>query len=302
MSLPGRPGRLAGASVLWLALAAGPAGAQRIEVDFDSPEGWAMKYFAAVAVPSAFGAPSELSPGGFELGLEYVQVPSLDLEQRRVGFGGVKVEDLNKVPYVLRPVARVGLGWKLALAATWVPPVEWNGAEPNIVSLAIERPVIEGESWRLGLRLYGQVGTVEGDFTCSRQTVAGGEDPALNPFGCEAVSSDQLDLATVGLEASASWPLGADGRWEPFAEVSYNTMDLEFQVDAQYSGFVDRSRRVTDGETLYLVAGLGYRMGERWRLAGELFYAPLDVVRPGSTRSENDELVNARVQLLYGFD
>jgi hypothetical protein len=301
MAHRGRARQVAAAALLWLSALAGPAGAQRTEVDFDSPEGWAMKYFAAVSVPTAFGAPRDVSPGGFELGLEYVQVPSLDVEQRRVGFGGAKVEDLNKVPYVIRPVARVGLGWKLALAATWVPPIEWNGAEPNIVSLAIERPVVEGESWRLGLRLYGQAGTVEGDFTCSRQTVEAGEDPVLNPFGCEAVSSDEFELATIGLEASASWLLGADGRWEPFAAVSYNTMDLEFQVDARYSGFVDRSHRATDGETFYLLAGLGYRLGERWRLAGEVFYAPLDVVRPPSTTSENDELVNARVQLLYSF-
>ena len=271
----------------------------RQTLDFDAPEAWAMKYFASVSIPSTFGSPPPLEAGEIDLGLEYVQIPSLDADQRRVGFGGAKVEDLNKVPYLFRPVARFGLGKKLTLSASYLPPVDRNGAEANIFALALGRPVHEGRNWRAGLRLHTQIGTVEGDFTCSEQTVAGGSDPERNPFGCEQVSRDEYDVRSIGLELSASWQLGEDGRWEPFAALSYNHMDLEFQVNAVFSGLVDHTRLITDGQTVYGVVGIGYHLSDRWRLAADVFYSPLDVVRPPSTSAETDELVNLRALLSY---
>ena len=238
----------------------------REAIDFDRPEAWAMKYFASVSIPSSFGSPEPSTAGEFDVALEYVQIPSLSEDERRVGFGGTKLEDLNKVPSVIRPVARVGLGKKFTLSASYIPPVERNGAEASIFALALGRPIHEGRSWRLGLRLHAQTGTVEGDFTCSEQTVAAGNDPEGNPFACEAVSEEEYDLQSIGLELSAAWELGEEARWEPLVAVSYNRMDLEFQVNARYASLIDRTRLVTDGQTLYALAGIGYR-----RISREVF-------------------------------
>lgn len=294
---------MAAAGLLWGLLPAQAPAQIRVgtttEIDFDRAEAWAMKYFASVSMSSALGSPRPLRAGEIDLSLEYLQVPSLSAEERRVGFVGTKVEDLNKTPYALRPVAYFGLGRKLTLSAGYVPPVEKNGVEPSILTLAIGRPVHEGDGWRLGLRLHGQIGTVEGDFTCSQQTVAAGEDPQRNPFECEAVSEDEYEVRTIGLEVSAAWELGREGRWEPYAALSLNHMDLEFLVDAQYSGLLDRTRLVTDGETWSAALGVGYRFSERWSLAAEVFYTPLDVIRHPSTTSQTDELVQLRAQLTY---
>ena len=124
--------------------------------------------------------------------------------------------------------------------------------------------------------------------------MAADDDPVGNPFACEEISQDEQDVQTVGLELSTSWELGDEARWEPFAALSYNHMDLEFQVNARYSGLIDRTLLVTDGQTLYALAGIGYRISDRWRLAAEVFYSPLDVVRPSSTSTQTDELVNLR--------
>ena len=258
-----------------------------------------MKYFASASMPVGFGVPEPLDAGELDVGLEYSQIPSLTADERRVGFRGTKVEDLNKVPYLFRPAARVGLGSKLALSASWVPPVERNGAKASIFALALARPFHESPKWRLGLRLHSQFGTVEGDFTCSEQTVVAGDDPDRNPFACEAVSEDEYEVRTLGLELSSSWELGTEGRWEPFLALSYNWMELEFGVNALYSGLDDHTRLVTDGQTIYALAGIGYRFGERWRLAGQIFYSPLDVVRPPSTSTQTDELVNVRALVSY---
>lgn len=269
------------------------------EIDFDRPEAWAMKYFASITRPGTFGAPRSLDAGDIDIALEYGQVPSLSEEERRVGFDGIKVEDLNKVPYFARPVVRVGLGKQFSLAASYVPPVENNGAEADIVTLAVARPLVVTERWRLGLSLHGQLGSVEGDFTCSEQTVAAGADPARNPFACEAPSRDEYDIEALGLTLAAAWRFGLDGRWEPYAALSFDRLDLETQVNARYSGLVDRTRLVTDGETWGATGGLGYRLSDAWHLAGEIHYSPLDVVRPPSTSSETDELVHVRAVLRY---
>lgn len=268
-------------------------------IDFDRPEAWAMKYFASVALPTTFGGPEPLAAGDVDLTLEYVQIPSLDEAERRVGFGGFKVEDLNKSPYLLRPVVAVGLGRKLTLEAGYVPPVDRNGAEASLLTLALGRPLVESDRFRFGLRLHAAAGSIEGDFTCSADTAAAGDDPVRNPFGCEAASRDEYDLSTLGLEASAAWALGSEERWEPFVALSYNRMDLEFQVNARYAGLIDRTRLETDGETFYAVAGVGYRLAPAWRLAGEVFYSPLDVVRPPDPSTRTDELVNLRAVLSY---
>lgn len=271
------------------------------DIDFDRPESWAMKYFASATLPGTFGAPEAPQAGEIDVALEYGQLPSLSREERRVGFEGIKVEDLNKAPFFVRPSVRVGLGRKLSLVAGYVPPIEANGVEANLLTLALARPVLEGERWRLGLTLRGQLGTIEGAFTCSEQTVAAGNDPARNPFGCEEVSRDEYDLETVGLEAAAAWQLGASDRWQPYVALSYDRMDLEFQVNARYSGLADRTRLVTDGETWGATAGLAYSLSERWGLAGEIHWRPLDVVRPPSRSTETDDLLHARAALRYDF-
>lgn len=280
---------------------AGEHGGGHGHIGFDQPEAWAMKYFASVSLPSSFDSPPPLEAGDVELAIEYIDVPTLSDDERRVGFDGEKLEDLNKTSYVVRPTARVGLGSKFSLEAGWVPPVDRNGVEANIVSLALGRPLHEGDGWRLGLRLHGLVGNVKGDITCDRDTVAAGEDPERNPFDCEEVSKDEYHMQTLGLELSAAWQLGRSDRWEPFVAISVNRMNLEFQVNAVYEGTEDHGKLDTDGQTVYLVAGLGYDFSNHWRLAGEAFYTPLDVVRPPATSTQNDELLNLRAQLRYSF-
>lgn len=287
--------------------AVSPATAQTVvegtsTIDFDRPESWAMKYFARVTMPGTFGAPEPLAAGELDLALEYGQVPSLSASERRVGFNGTKIEDLNKAPYFVRPVVRLGVGKKVALAASYLPPVEWNGAEANVLTLTLARPLLASERWRLGLRLRGQLGQIDGDFTCSEQTVAAGADPAGNPLGCEEVSSDEYRVESLGLEFAASWSPGEQDRWRPYASLSLDHSDLEFRVDARYSGIVDRTRLVTDGETWAASAGISYRASARWELAGELHYAPLEVARPPAGSSDTEELLNARALLRYHFD
>ena len=200
-------------------------------IDFDRPEAWAQKYFTSVTMLTGFGAPRYIDRWSVGLELEAAWVPHLSGQQRTVGFNGTKEEDLNKTDVFGRLGVTVGLPWRLSLMAAYTPPIELNGVESNLFGLALGRPVLDAGVARFGVRLHGQTGTVKGDFTCSADVAAAGDDPLRNPFGCEAPSGDELRTRYAGLEVGAAFP-GRAGKIEPFLTASSNYVDTEFQVNA----------------------------------------------------------------------
>jgi hypothetical protein len=265
-------------------------------LDFDSPESWAMKYFASVTLPAGMGVPEELGTGGVSLGFEGGLVPQLSEDERRVGFNGTKVEDLNRTHFFGRLRGAIGLSRSTSLEIGYTPPIEVGGARTHLFELAIARPLQLTPRWRLGLRGYGQVGTIDGDITCSAEEAAAGPDPDLNPYLCEAPSNDSAKQRLFGAEVSAEY---GSGRWRPHVSVIISYMDLDFQVDAVYDGLEDRTLQLTDGVTLSLTAGLGVALSERLSLSGELFYSWLSVARPPATLASNEGLLNGRFLVSY---
>ena len=273
------------------------------DLDFDRPESWAMKYFANVTLLTGLGAPRQRQVGELEVGVEALWIPHLSAEERTVGFDGTKTEDLNKVPAYLRPRVTVGLPGDVSLTASWVPPVEVEGVEPNLFALAVERPLWRRNAWGLGARLYGQTGEIEGDFTCTDEDLQAPPGEPGNLFGCEARSSDTYDITYYGFELIGSRRFGGPDREDNASQVHFGAaatfLDLEFQVDALTFGLRDRTLQRTDGWTYSLTAGARWPLGERTHFGGELFYAPLSVERPPARDEENDDLLNARV--MVGF-
>ncbi len=271
------------------------------ELSFDDPESWAMAWVGSVTLLTGFGVPAPLDPGALELGLEAGWVPSLSAEQRRVGFGGTKVEDLNRTPVIGRPRLTVGLPGGFALTGAWIPPVEIDDVETNLFALALARELWAGDRSRGGLRLYGQTGTVEGAITCTPEDAAGAPGSEANPFGCEAPSNDELTLTYWGLELSLAYR--AAGGSEPYLAAAVNRFDNEFQVDAFTFGFHDRTLLLAEGTAWSVAAGLVRPLGDRGRLAGEVFYTPLDVRRLDAEfeprPAETDELLNVRLLLSW---
>ncbi len=177
--------------------------------------------------------------------------------------------------------------------------MELDGATPHLLALSLGRPLVERRSFRLDARLTAQRGTFEGDFTCPEDVVRAGDDPEVNPLNCLEPSDDEMTVRTAGLELSGTWTLAGAPRWSPYASLAGHWFDNEFKVRARYSSIIDRTVLLSDGTTFAAIAGLGYQAGERTRLAAELFYSPLDVVRDLSGGSQNDPLFNARVLLGY---
>lgn len=261
-----------------------------------------MKYFHAIAQMSGYGPPPQgVDPGAISLGFEGGWVPHLSSAEQMVGFNGTAALDLNKTSVFGRLRVDVGLPWKLTGTLGYVPPIELGGAEPNLLSLALGRVVWAGETVRIGLRATYLTGDVEGDFTCPEDVVAAGDDPDANPLGCEEPSSDRLDFDSLGLEGEIGFTPWSAAAPEIFVAATASRMDPRFQVNARYSGFIDRNVQETEGTLLTFTAGLRNGFAERWAWAAEVVYAPLTIRRPPERREENEDLLTARALLTYAW-
>ena len=297
-------GRVAGILSLVL-LASAPVRAQQVVIDetenlaFDRPEAWGMKYYASLGILTSMGAPPRRAPGEVGLGFEGATVPQLSDEERRLGFNGTKLEDVNRTSFFGRLRGSVGLGAGLALDLAWTPPIEFDGAKPNLLAAALSRPFSLSPSWRLGLRGYGQVGKIEADITCSADEVAGGNDIDQNPFLCVEPSQDESRQKVIGLEVVAGYDSG--GRFKPYAGVAVSYMDLEFRVNALYgAGLIeDHGVQLADGTTVAALAGVTFAPSPRFRITGEAFYSWLSITRPPATSSSNEGFFNVRFFVSY---
>ncbi len=110
-----------------------------------------------------------------------------------------------------------------------------------------------------------------------------------------------MRLDAHGVELAAAFGFARAPNLEAHVAVAYLRLDSEFRVDARYDGLIDRSVLAFDGDQWSYAAGLAYRASDRLRLAGELVYAPLDVVRDplGRAPAENDPLVNFRLLVAW---
>lgn len=286
---------------VWL-VAPGAALAQNViggteEVEFDRPESWGMKFFASLSLLTSMGVPERMGAGTIDLGFEGGFVPQLSEEQRRIGFNGTKLENLNRSRFFGRVRGHIGLSESTRLELAYLPPVDIGGIKPNLFAIGVGRPFSIAEHWQLGARGYFQFGTLEGDITCGEDEAAAGDDPDRNPFMCEAPSNDKLGQKVYGAELTAGYI--SDGKFRPYAGLAFNYLDLDFQVDALYAGLIDTTEQFTNGGTISVTAGANYIATDKWRITGEVFYTWLSVVRPPSMTSANDGLLNFRFFVSY---
>jgi hypothetical protein len=278
----------------------GPILSDPVEVlDFDAPESWAMKYFSSASLLTALGPTVARERGAVELALEGIWVPELSEDQRRVGFGGFKVEDISRTELFGRVRAAFGVGAKTSLVVGVVPPLEVEGVEALLVSAAVERPFFERERWSLGWRVFGQTGDVEGDFTCTEQDASFPPGSPGNLFGCHAPSHDEVTLEYLGAGLQAGFR--ASEAWSLYFGGSVQEHDLEFQVDAFTYDLHDRTLQLTEGTTVAATFGAAVELRGRVSLSFEALYTPLDRRRLRSQESPTieDELFHVRGALSY---
>jgi hypothetical protein len=262
----------------------------------DRPEAWAMNYLAATTFLTAFGETPALAPWAWSIATDLGQIPRLSDAQRRVGFDGTKLEDLNKSPVFGRLRLAVGLPADWIAEIAYTPPIEINGTRAhNLVALALGHRLIERANWTVSGRVLGQQGTVRGDVTCPAQ-LANVADPVRNPYGCQAASRDRFGLDYYGGELTAGW---AAGGWFWHGSAGLVRTELDVQVDALTNGFEDRSHLFARGYRRYFALGTRRDVASNWSMAAEVLFVPLQVRRSPDAARESDPLVSLRLQLSY---
>lgn len=268
------------------------------ELDFDSPEGWAMAYMTASALNLGLQFPQISKPGDISFSIEVGSIPRLNKEQQLIGFGGFKDEDLNKSPIFGRASAYLGLIWDLTAELSWTPPIELNGAKPDkLWGLALSKPLMSTESWRVGLRLYAVDGAVNADVTCSEDVAKFPPFSSENLFGCVDASNDSLELDHYGAEMILSFKESTLGI-QPWASIASTRMDPFVEVDALLQGSSQFATVGTKGITTTYTAGFKYSLSENWNINLASSYTPLEAVRPMSAGGQ-DSYWNIRIGLLW---
>ncbi len=266
---------------------------------FDSPEGWAMAHTLSSSLNLGALPPEILAPWQWNVSAEMGSIPHLSREEQRVGFGGYKLEDMNKSPVFGRGRVSVGLPGGVAIEASWTPPVQVDGARPEgIYGLALEKSVFDQKGWQLGVRLFALRGEASGATTCSRSVASSPVGSAENPFGCRAPSHDRLRLDHEGIELMASHRI-PNSRWQPFIAMAKTQANPYVKIKALVFDSLDLSELETSGSLDTLSIGTVYHATPDWRVSAAFSYTPLDVRRPPLRQSRDANFWSVRLGLAW---
>jgi len=264
---------------------------------FDSPEGWAMAHTVSASLNLGAGPASTLSTWDWRLSAELGSIPHLSREEQRVGFGGYKLEDMNKSPVFGRGRLHVGLPAAITAELSWTPPLEINGGKPqHLFGLALERALWRGEDWTLGGRLFAVRGAARGDTTCSRSVARQAPGSAGNLYGCRAPSDDTLRMDHEGIELMLSRRIG-DGRWHPFVALASTHMNPYVEIEALVFDSLDLSELESSGTVHTLSAGTQWQVSPQWQATLALSWTPLDVRRPPQFNRQDQDFWSVRLGL-----
>ena len=258
------------------------------EVSFSSPEGWGMSYMSAASLNLSDSFPASLDLGEVVITGEISTIPKLNREQQKIGFGGLKYEDLNKSPLFGRGKLKIGFYWDSVLELSYTPPLEIKGAKPNnLWGIALAKPIISNDSVNLGIRYYRLSGNAVADVTCSKNTVNQPLYTAGNPSGCISVSKDRIDLGHQGFEILLTRN-HINEKFKPYISLASTKIDSSVKIDAQ----LELSREIafvqTSGTINTLSFGLNYKISDNWQFNLGTSYTPLNVNRPSPAGGDDD--------------
>jgi hypothetical protein len=257
------------------------AAQQRRTLDDHDPQVQLMGFYAASMQFGAIGLPDRA--GRLELGGAVTMIPSVSLADRTVGFGGTKPEDSNLCPVYPRLTAAKGFG-AVSVEAGWTPPVTVCGVTANVVSAALGYRFALGTTWDGQVRLSGLTGHVDASITCSPDAVV---DPLNLTCYLGSPSADRVAPTAVAVDFTSAWQGWRAKRIEPYLSVGVRYERIDFDVNytrtsAQASSVLpltvppldDHERLRSTLSRVQLAAGASWGVTNRFKLGGELYYAP----------------------------
>ena len=271
---------------------------QTEEVDFDSPEGWGMAYMSAASLNLSDGFIEPLEFGKIVISAEISTIPKLNSEQQKIGFGGLKFEDLNKSPVFGRGKLKIGFYWDTVFEFSLTPSVEIKGAKPkDLYGFALSKELFKNGNLNLGVRMFNLSGYAVADVTCSAEVVSQPLYTPGNPSGCIETSKDKIDLGHYGVELIMK-PNVKNEKLKPWFSLTSSKIDPSVRIDAQLELTREIAFVKSKGTLSTFTAGLNYSLSDKWALNIGSSYTPLDVVRP-SPAGGNDNFWNLRIGISF---
>ena len=265
------------------------------EVDLDSPEGWGMAFMTTSAQNLGQMPPRSVDFGDISISAELSSIPRLTEEQQKIGFGGLKDEDLNKSPAFGRLRVNFGLPWNLNAEMSLTPPLEIDGAKPvGLWGAALSRPMINNEKFALGLRLFLLRGGAVASVTCDEDKIEYAPYTPQNISGCVSLSDDKLQMDHEGAELFLSF--NSSSKIHPWISFATSNLDNFVEIDAPLEIGREMVTIYSSGTTQTFSFGFHYDISENWNIGVASSFTPLDAQRPTST-SGDDDFWNFRVGL-----
>lgn len=286
------PSRLLPRMALGMALGTLPLAAATETIEPERPEAWAMTWFDGLQQPGVLDSPHRRPAGTLTIGLDGTYAPHLDTEQRRVGFDGTKVEDLNRTPVIPRLMGSYHLLPALEMEVGWIPPAEVDDIRSNYGHFALHWTLWQEERWAIGVRGWAMAGRTTGSITCTEDEAAHAPFSDGNPFGCLEKSDDEAGSTSGGIDAVVGYR-SPEGTWRFFAGGGWARRDMDFQVDARLVSYHDRTRLETTRSTVSAFAGINWSPDQDHHLGAQVFYLPLEVDRGDGL--EDDDLLTLRL-------
>jgi hypothetical protein len=228
------------AAILIAALLCGTAGelAAQCKVSKNSNEAKLLAFYSMPIAFSPASAPEHAPVWTLRLGAEGGLVPDADSAIRTSGACFTKKSEHTGLASVFgRPRLTLKLPRGFSLEASYLPPIKFGAAEPNLGSAAVSwtkriRMAPTGNATDVMLRAHGTFGQVRGPITCPRDALQQ-TNPDLPCYGTSP-SFDTFKPNMAGVEgvlSTAAW----DGRLAFYAGLGENFLRPRFRV-----GFTDK--------------------------------------------------------------
>jgi hypothetical protein len=266
--------RAVGFVAVFFSVAAGQLAAQ-CRVPKNSNEARLLAFYSMPIAFSPANAPDLSPPWTLRIGAEGGLVPDPDSVIRQSGVCFTKKSEHTGLSSVFgRPRLTLKLPQGFALEASYLPPIKFGDAEPNLGSAALSwtkriRMAPTGNATDVMLRAHGTFGQVRGPITCPEEALQ--QSDASEPcYGTEP-SHDTFKpnmFAIEGVMSTAAW----DGRLAFYGGAGANFLRPRFQVGfTDGTGAVDHTLVVVDLNRLALFAGGSLEVSPRIDLSVQAY-------------------------------
>lgn len=222
-----------------------------------------LNYFALSATLSPLHGPVPHAPGRGAVGVDVGLIPEVACEQR-FALGATKTEDTSVLPVFPRPRITFALGTAGGRVVYgglgWVPPINVADQRSQVVSIEAGVGGWATDTVQVGLRFHAT----------SQKTLY----DAATAFESDAPAATDVFVGhTFGLDVLAARPIG---NFVPYAAVGFTDVSTFFWIGDD--GVISNNLHPYAGPVFS--AGADVLLGDRLRLAGEVYAAPGGYSRP----------------------